>query len=353
MIATYDGTIKWQDHSTSSPFGDDDYNFGLFRGDNAGLTNAGDGLGLEFQAKETIDNFNTGWWARFHQSVDGTNGVDPHSLTDNRYAIVTGLFGIDGIHGGWSELHPVYMLAIRVASTDLPGGAVEERWVFFMRNWGNEGMCSHDQHYFGSTQGDGSYFVQFPWRSGAERVEVETGKTVVMANFPSVQISYEQTKGQWLYLRAVLPDGSSEPLVHGEIVLKWSPSVNGKLQPLTSPPANTFPALAHAAEVLNTRGLERIMDPVQRQAVATLLNRGETANVAAPQSLTVVSPVDATIAEHRVLPIDPRMVLPHKDVHKEDSRKRAEHDATLHDLEAQFGPAGANLRIAPQNEPPP
>lgn len=272
-IATYDGVIKWQDHSTSTPFGDDDYNFGLFRADHAGLTNLGDGLGLEFQARETIDRFTTSWWTRFHSAVDA-GSADAHTMVDNKYAIATGVFGIDGVHGGWSELHPIYSLAIRDSSTNSPGGVVEERWVFFLRNWGNEGMCSHDQHYFPSAYGDGTYFIQIPWRQGSQRVDIESDKTIIEASFESSQLEFSRTPGEWLYLRAKLPDGDAEPLIHGEIVLQWTPAIGGVIESLSQVPGNTYPAVAHSAESVSLRGLDRIVDLSQRRSVSAILSQG-------------------------------------------------------------------------------
>jgi hypothetical protein len=63
-------------------------------------------------------------------------------LVDGSYAIVTGLMGLDCEHSCSTELHPVWAMAVRVKSD--PADVV---WAIFVRNWGNEGFCSQDQHY--------------------------------------------------------------------------------------------------------------------------------------------------------------------------------------------------------------
>jgi len=56
---------------------------------------------------------------------------------------VTGLAGLSAEHDAVSQLHPVYAMALHVSSS---GG--DDRWAFFARNWGNEGFCSRNQHYW-------------------------------------------------------------------------------------------------------------------------------------------------------------------------------------------------------------
>jgi len=58
---------------------------------------------------------------------------------------VTGLVGVDGVHGGYTESHRVYAMALRSEHTD--GYGVEETWDFFLRNHGTEGDCSCRNHW--------------------------------------------------------------------------------------------------------------------------------------------------------------------------------------------------------------
>src|SRR5262249_12254875 len=67
---------------------------------------------------------------------------DAAAMIDGHEAIAIGLLGLDCEHSCATELHPVYGLAI-----NLRRDASEDVWGFFLRNWGDEGFCSHDQHY--------------------------------------------------------------------------------------------------------------------------------------------------------------------------------------------------------------
>lgn len=162
FVSTYTGKIQWDDwsgtfdllHPTKS--GDDDYNFLLFP--DCGTTTPrqcqagefGPGLtaarpqwiGLEFDSDEVVDRINKGWWNDFHNQVDndgGPNGVAAQSIA-NAPVIAIGLMGLDSEHGAYSELHPVYGLAIHIKSDD--GHVGTDDWVFMARNYGNEGYCS-------------------------------------------------------------------------------------------------------------------------------------------------------------------------------------------------------------------
>lgn len=167
--ATVKGTLIWAGHDSpfslssinpTKDFGDDDYNFWLYPSNisllavdsHAGQSGHDSYIETEFDSDETIDNFNSQWWNTFHDAVDkgGSASSDnsapnaPASLMVNqKQAIVTGLVGLDSEHGAYTELHPVYAMAIHMNSD--PNN---DQWAFFARNWGDEGFCSQDQHYW-------------------------------------------------------------------------------------------------------------------------------------------------------------------------------------------------------------
>lgn len=58
-------------------------------------------------------------------------------MIGGRFAVATGLVGLDCWHECDPELHPLYSLAIRMGSH-----GSREKWMLFVRNWGNEGSCS-------------------------------------------------------------------------------------------------------------------------------------------------------------------------------------------------------------------
>lgn len=149
MAATYSGHVFWNSHS--APGADDDYNIDLHRDDHAGLTagaerssSLGDApvLHMEFDSDETIDHFHTSWWKAFHQAVDNSKAA-AQSKIDGKFAIAIGLLGLDYAHGGGTELHPIYALAIRDQDS-----LTEDRWAIFARNWGNEFYCSSGSEHW-------------------------------------------------------------------------------------------------------------------------------------------------------------------------------------------------------------
>jgi hypothetical protein len=139
----YEGKVTWGGHSNSW-YDDDDYYLQVKRDDQA-LETLGhdDGLHIEFDSSETVDywdNTNT-WWDGFHHNfVDQGSG----SVINGREVIVIGMLGLDENHGVPPELNPVYVMFVHLISDYLP----EDRWAFFVKNWGNEGYCGDNQELF-------------------------------------------------------------------------------------------------------------------------------------------------------------------------------------------------------------
>jgi hypothetical protein len=211
-IATYDGDIFFSNWSGKFPE-DEDYNFALHHVDQSGLENSlpneeptnEPSFLLEFKSYESIDGyFQSPWWVGFRNAVE--NQSQPANIALD-YAIVTGEFGIDGAHkSGYSELHPVYSMAIRTASVPDGQGGVDETWEFFIRSQGTEGSCSQEIHNWESVGGGsdwpnhGPYYIQLPWPAGAISVNKpsitaypwENGDTVGPAQY---------MQGRWTYLQ--------------------------------------------------------------------------------------------------------------------------------------------------------
>jgi hypothetical protein len=217
---TYEGSIIWEGHDPNWPLGDDDYNIQLYRQDKAGLTakSAEKGfLKLEFDSDETIDHFNTPWWNDFHHVVDNDSTADDHPgwWIDLHFAIATGLFGLDCMHGVTTESHPVFALAIRENSDP---SDYQEAWAIFVRNYGNEGYCGDLRHYLDLQ----SYSFRLPWKQGATTVAVDWNQTQFHTNTshvtgPSVQ--WAQYEG--VLVTFTLPPPEEEARVDGELYLQW------------------------------------------------------------------------------------------------------------------------------------
>jgi hypothetical protein len=235
-LATFQGTVQWEEWEGDDFLFDDDYNLGLYRDDNAALTNLGDGLGLEFRASETIDNFHSPWWLELKNAVEGkdANSAKAHSLVDNSLAVVTGLFGIDGVHGGYTEAHPVFALAV-CTNVAGPPDTGAETWAFFIRNIGNEGNCSNLDHRWDGLEH--SYYVQLPWPANASGVAIVPDGSQAWS-FDDQKVSapvFEESQG-WTYLRFDSPDPTAPFIVDGEIRLRYTFAAGAS----PAPPASKF-----------------------------------------------------------------------------------------------------------------
>jgi hypothetical protein len=69
----------------------------------------------------------------------------------DKTAIVTGLLNLDCVHDCHTELHPVFAMAVRgkLESDDPQTSRIveDDSWMIFVRNAGNEGDCSSDEHF--------------------------------------------------------------------------------------------------------------------------------------------------------------------------------------------------------------
>ena len=104
---TMEGIAKAPNHSI-----DDDYTFEfLVDHSSAPLSvNGADGLHVEFDSDETIDNFTSPEWTAVHHAVDNDSTEASRLFTG--HAILTRMFGLDGEHDLKPEIHPLYALAI-------------------------------------------------------------------------------------------------------------------------------------------------------------------------------------------------------------------------------------------------
>ena len=231
-LATVVGSIHW----SGKDWNDGDLNLELTRPDHAAETilNNGTeyGLHIEFKESETIKDFRSPFWVNFYNGgpFDSPNS-SPNMITRNSIegapAVVTGLLGLDGVHGGYTELHPVFSLAIRTKEQAVQGG-MDRSWAFFLRNSGTEGCCSSLVHQWPGLKKPGDlpgnwtwYFIQLPSPAGATSVSVQTGGSQVWSNASNVTGPIISQDPQWTYLGFTLPDPASKAAVDGEISLHY------------------------------------------------------------------------------------------------------------------------------------
>lgn len=268
--ATVAGPILWAGHDGPLPLslslGDDDYNFWLYPTSNTMLTvdsESGQGdhdyyIESEFDSDEVIDHFGSQWWTNFHKMVDaaGQAAVDNAAYTSpafqmlmNKEAIITGLVGLDSEHGAYSELHPIYTMAIHVNSD-----VNNDQWAFFARNWGDEGYCSASQHYWDLSPV--SIFIPEP-------VPSSDFSFVAQDLYVSESLAVQAGKVQGgLLLTFALGAPENRALVDGSVTIHWVPI------PVVGGKVNRLPAVAMFAKKMPPAGQISVADRMTAAAKA-------------------------------------------------------------------------------------
>lgn len=256
---TYTGRIYWGGHS-NPVYDDDDYSFDLATPNARGVfTGDGAQVHLEFSSDETIDNFLTKWWSDFHQAVDESDNA-AESLVANHQAIATGLTGVDWVHQPGAESHPVWALAIQGGYGRTPTGEILDEtgnWSFFVRNWGDEGYCSHRQYFLDLHSAP--YTFHIPWEvrlsdgRPATNVTIDPTEQEIWAHHipgatppvfrvihcprPCVRSEESPQDGVYVSFKMPKPELNVDPFYEGTIRLHWTfPPCSSKCQPPTNPP---------------------------------------------------------------------------------------------------------------------
>jgi len=241
MAVTATGLVFWDEHSTGAK-GDDDYNIKILTRQvpdtiyRAGVTQSNRGtagepthmIKGEFDSDETVDYSefdNIPWWKDFHDAVDrgdgffNDGGASARAMIDGHQAVMVGLMGLDlGHPPPASEIHPVHALAIRIAKKPNPQ---DDGWAFFVRNWGNEGFCSSNQHYL-ETQ-TFTFRLQRPSPcDGVLATAVATpGRSIVQSHNVQTKLTVASIAEQDVSVTVQLAEPTAESFVVGEIHLVW------------------------------------------------------------------------------------------------------------------------------------
>lgn len=317
--ATYTGKICFNDYSF-----DFDYTLNLMTKHQAGLTSLNppneknDGehpplaMHTEFDARETVNNFVTDYWKnlvakvgdRTHLKCADDPNADPCREINDKRAIEVGLVGLDTGHSGYSELHPVYALAVE---TDSAGDGSTSNWILFARNRGDEGDCSHLDHPLSCNGTKASdrlgilrLFIPVPRGKHASGARILDG-TQFASNFGSGSNCPTFTFGHYgnddgVLLELQLPPGKyclpeDGPLVEGVLRIAWDIVGDAAASDwndfLSLPDCATVPALEEEGTEPITEGLkqsanktERKLPPIDNPSPLTHMSCG----------LTVLSP---------------------------------------------------------------
>jgi|ERR1700693_219850 len=263
-IATFTGRIRWLGAEPS--FLDGDYNFSLRTPGLAGLTtgNANGEMDLEFAEAETIRHFGSEWWRSLRSAVRQVDTSRARDMIDGRFAVVTGLLGLDCVHNCHAELHPVYAFAMR---TDLGApSANDDSWVLFARNVGNEGFCSRAKHQLPA--GVDRLNVQLPWFPGADAVHLlEATEFHADNQADAVRVVYE--RGKSVSVQFDFAPRDLDTVISGQLHLAWAAADGqqtadiaqaGKLRTTARPTANAPEALVPQGRRSEIAGLPAKLD---------------------------------------------------------------------------------------------
>ncbi len=257
--ASYDGAIVWDNLAE-----DWDYNFLLYPPRQAGLTVAScterkKAIGIEFDSREVIDPLGSDdsqfWWNRLRDAVNDPGSPGSVALLNEikgKRALLTGLMNLDCEHGSTTELHPLWTMAIHLRDTD-----ADDVWILMVRNWGNEGFCSSEQHYLERLPSD-QFTLRLPWRNKATSVSVDTQTSKFYGDqVPPPQVTYRTNDAA--FVRFKLPAADKRALSLGELHLKWD---NGQAAPMdpVGPIDSDCPLAAAAPQAKPASAEERLAE---------------------------------------------------------------------------------------------
>ena len=192
-------------------------------------------LHMEFAGYEVTEFF-AAPWDMFHyvssQRVDQQADLI-RSRMDENTAVVSGLLDLDCVHECHAELHPIHAMAFRTRRENCSQAEgcndrdilLDDSWMIFARNFGNEGSCSLDEHYLGRE----SYSVLLPAPANSKGPPKVDEQTVFTSNKEGLHwnIEYKQAEHGVLITFFFNPGGSNhliagEPIrVSGVLHLNW------------------------------------------------------------------------------------------------------------------------------------
>jgi hypothetical protein len=209
----------------------------------------------------------------------------------------------------------VFGMAIKLNDT-----SSRQAWALFMRNWGDEGGCSQDQHYTPSN--DLSFF--FGNEGGPNLTIDESHTNMRIANGP----------GQWgatnfsdgMVVTFHLPDPGNRSLFFGELQLCKGPCVGGTLDLKVALPNAGRPAQPGAAapeidsekedaeiDEASIANLAMVLTPAQMQQMVSILGQQRLRLAALLTRQTAqASRNDGLVVSrhHQLTPGEPRVIVP-------------------------------------------
>jgi hypothetical protein len=217
------------------------------------------GIGLEFKDSETVNNAGGPWWVQLRNSnITSTSDTSNTSEMFNPSGgglpgVVTGVIGIDGVHGGYTESHPVFSIALdTLQQTDKQNNTVTENWVYFMRTEANGGGCSED--YYNWSEPNNTFYIQLPWPQGAFSVQATSGQAWGWQSGAQPQTTIMESQDPGFTLIKIQLPSSSYSGTDGQLTLVYSfppgkvPTYGNALNGFSSSPAAPIPQVKEMAK---------------------------------------------------------------------------------------------------------
>ncbi len=149
---TATGLLRWVNYA-GGPGADNDLSFSFLtptpnavtRGNDdwEGSANSGKAYHIELNYSESLYRLGTKghtWWNALNGALKSNAAMA--RLVNDRLSIVTGLFGLDGVHKFQAELHPVFAMAVLIDTVRTGPHRLREEWAVMVRSRGNLGDCS-------------------------------------------------------------------------------------------------------------------------------------------------------------------------------------------------------------------
>ena len=247
---------------------------------------------LEFDYQETTHRLPPGqgsWWRlldsiALDEFADTSSIIRVDSLLGPGRAVVTGLFNLDAVHQGHSELHPVYAMAVLVAEDTSPSrDFIRQRWAFLARDRGNEGNCATGV---------------VPFRLGAEHDTLNEYRFVIESPGGDSSVPRVDRAASWVGATGAVVSGPVlrwAPMQGLEVAVRWprprpenpaalmlgvlDVSWTGRFGAALPPPPLSFMGLQR--ETYQGRSARDIARAARRRPRAALVPRGEASDVAA------------------------------------------------------------------------
>ncbi len=188
---------------------------------------------LEFDYRETTDRLSpavrSSWWTSFAAVADTAERAN--EMLGIGRAVVTGLFNLDLVHFGHSEIHPVFGLAVLVRADTVSPTRIRHHWVFLARDRGNQGNCATRGampfRLRDSTDGLNRYRFRLATPDGASAAPTiaKADSWIGTSNTRMVGPEFKWSPSEGLQVEVGWPRPSRESpdaVMLGDLIVEWS-----------------------------------------------------------------------------------------------------------------------------------